>query len=102
MNDFFEKIPIVAPTPTPFTNDEVNYEKLSNNIEKWHNTSISGFVLGSHGGEELHTSIDEKRQIIDTVVETNNKKKVIIFTGKLNYSKGYDVFGKICLKLLFI
>ena len=29
-----------------------------------------------------------------------NKKKVIIFTGKLNYSKGYDVFGKICLKLL--
>ena len=78
MNDFFNKIPIVAPTPTPFTNDEVNYEKLSNNIEKWHNTSISGFVLGSHGGEELHTSIDEKRQIIDTVVETNNKQKVII------------------------
>ena len=29
-----------------------------------------------------------------------NKKKIIIFTGKLNYSKGYDVFGKICLKLL--
>ena len=32
MNDFFKKIPIVAPTPTPFTNDEVDYEKLSNNI----------------------------------------------------------------------
>ena len=78
MNDFFKKIPIVAPTPTPFTNDEVDYEKLSNNIEKWHNTSISGFVLGSHGGEEFHLSNDEKRQIIDTVVETNNKKRVII------------------------
>ena len=29
MNDFFNKIPIVAPTPTPFTNDEVDYKKLT-------------------------------------------------------------------------
>ena len=28
------------------------------------------------------------------------KKKIIIFTGKLNTSKGYDVFGKTITKIL--
>ena len=46
MKNFFTQIPIVAPTPTPFKDDEVDYQKLSSNIEKWLTTSISGFVLG--------------------------------------------------------
>ena len=29
-----------------------------------------------------------------------NKKKLIIFTGKLNSSKGYDIFGKAIIKIL--
>ena len=28
------------------------------------------------------------------------KKKIIIFTGKLNTSKGYDIFGKALLNIL--
>ena len=28
------------------------------------------------------------------------KEKIIIFTGKLNTSKGYDIFGKAVLKIL--
>ena len=28
------------------------------------------------------------------------KRKIIIFTGKLNHAKGYDIFGKSCLKIL--
>ena len=30
----------------------------------------------------------------------NNKKKQIVFTGKLNSSKGYDIFGKAIIKIL--
>ena len=78
MKNFFTQIPIVAPTPTPFKDDEVDYQKLSSNIEKWLTTSISGFVLGSHGGEEFHLSNEEKKTIIDTVVQTNNKNRVVI------------------------
>ena len=28
------------------------------------------------------------------------KRKIIIFTGKLNHAKGYDIFAKACLKIL--
>ena len=72
MKNFFTQIPIVAPTPTPFKDDEVDYQKLSSNIEKWLTTSISGFVLGSHGGEEFHLSDQEKFQILATVVQVND------------------------------
>ena len=33
-------------------------------------------------------------------INFNNKKKLITFVGKLNRSKGYDLFGKAVLKIL--
>ena len=33
-------------------------------------------------------------------IDFNNKKKLITFVGKLNRSKGYDLFGKAVLKIL--
>ena len=33
-------------------------------------------------------------------VNLNNKKKIITFVGKLNKSKGYDLFGKAIIKIL--
>jgi glycosyltransferase involved in cell wall biosynthesis len=35
-----------------------------------------------------------------TKVILNNKKNIIIFVGKLNKSKGYDIFGKSIIKIL--
>ena len=50
-------IPVVAPTPTPFTGkDKPDYDLLAGNIEKWMATGLSGFVVGSYGGEEFHLS----------------------------------------------
>ena len=75
---FKHEIPIVAPTPTPFYKDRVDYDRLGRNIEKWIKTDLSGFVLGSYGGEEFHLSDDEKFQILDTVVEVNGGRRAII------------------------
>ena len=33
-------------------------------------------------------------------VKINNKQKIITFVGKLNKSKGYDLFGKAVIKIL--
>jgi glycosyltransferase involved in cell wall biosynthesis len=33
-------------------------------------------------------------------VNLKNKKKIIMFVGKLNKSKGYDLFGKAIIKIL--
>jgi glycosyltransferase involved in cell wall biosynthesis len=35
-----------------------------------------------------------------SLVNLNNKKKIIMFVGKLNKSKGYDLFGKAIIKIL--
>ena len=44
--------------------------------------------------EILYPSINKVKKF------RNNKKKQIIFTGKLNSSKGYDIFGSAVLKVL--
>ena len=33
-------------------------------------------------------------------ININNKQKIITFVGKLNRSKGYDLFGKAVIKIL--
>ncbi len=48
---------IVAPTPMPWTDDDrLDRDALARNIEKWGRTSLSGFVVGSGGGEERFIS----------------------------------------------
>ena len=37
---------------------------------------------------------------IEKLKKFPTKEKIIIFTGKLNTSKGYDIFGKAILKIL--
>ena len=57
-------VTIVAPTPTPFKiNDKPDYDLMVSNISKWCQTSLSGFVLGSYGGEEFHLSDEEKLKL---------------------------------------
>ena len=96
-----EEIPIVAPTPTPFTkNDKPDYLSIEKNINKWNETSLDGFVLGSYGGEEFHLSEDEKIEIIKVVSATMSNKKFIIAgidtaspTIALKLSEKYDHAG---------
>lgn len=72
-------IPIVAPTPTPFKKDDSpDYDLLSANIEKWLGTGLSGFVVGSHGGEEFHLSQEEKTRTVSTVAKAHQGHRFVI------------------------
>ena len=42
----------------------------------------------------IHQSINKKKKIF------KKKKKIYHFVGKLNSSKGYDIFGKAIIKIL--
>ena len=35
-----------------------------------------------------------------TKINLNKKKKIIVFAGKLNSAKGYDIFGEAIVKIL--
>ena len=74
-----DSIPIVAPTPTPFDhNDKPDLQLLEENISRWVGTGLSGFVIGSYGGEEFHLSQTEKTEIIKTVSQAHQGQKFTI------------------------
>lgn len=70
---------IVAPTNTPFRDDEsVDYDALARNVEKYVDTALSGYVVGSYGGEEFHMGEPEKVRCVKTVSEAHNSQKFVI------------------------
>lgn len=70
---------IVAPTNMPFNADEsLNIDALSRNVDKFCETALSGFVVGSYGGEEFHMGEPEKIIAIKTVAEAHAGRKFVI------------------------
>ena len=84
----------------------INLSERINLLNKTHrivfnsNWSKSRFLIN------LPDSIDEKKISVvhqstsKTNIDFTKKKKIISFVGKLNSSKGYDVFGKAIIKVL--
>ena len=60
---------IFPPITTPFIEDNIAYDKLGSNIEKWGRTGLRGFVVLGSNGEYVNLSEEEKRKVVATVVE---------------------------------
>jgi 4-hydroxy-2-oxoglutarate aldolase len=69
---------IFPPVTTPFINDEVAFDKLAANIEKWNKTGLSGYVLMGSNGESAFLTRNEKLKIIEEVKNNVAKDKTII------------------------
>ncbi len=70
---------VVAPTPTPFTDaGDVDLDAMGRNVERWLQTPLSGFVLGTANGEENALSDDEKMDIVQTVHDARNGERMVI------------------------
>lgn len=60
---------IFPPITTPFIDDNIAYDKLGSNIEKWGRTGLRGFVVLGSNGEYVCLSEEEKRKVVETVVQ---------------------------------
>jgi 4-hydroxy-2-oxoglutarate aldolase len=69
---------IFPPIATPFINGKVAYDKLAFNIEKWSGTGLKGFVALGSNGEYVYLSEEEKRTVVDTVVQSAPKEMPVI------------------------
>ena len=70
---------IVAPTNMPFREDEsLDLGALARNIDKFCETALSGFVVGSYGGEEFHIGEPEKVSAISTVGQAHAGRRFVI------------------------
>ncbi|MBM3957492.1 MAG: dihydrodipicolinate synthase family protein [Gemmatimonadetes bacterium] len=70
---------MVAPTPMPFDEaDRLGVDALARNVERWLETPLSGFVLGTANGEELFLSEDEKMAAIRAVAKAHGGRRFVI------------------------
>ena len=70
---------VVAPSPTPFRDDDsVDHAAIERNVERWLKTPLSGFVLNSENGEEQFLSEVERLEIVRTVNGARNGEKFIV------------------------
>lgn len=70
---------LVAPSPTPFRQDDsVDYAAIERNVQRWIETPLSGFVLNSENGEEAFLSQQERLEIVRTVNRVRRGRKFII------------------------
>jgi 4-hydroxy-2-oxoglutarate aldolase len=69
---------IFPPIPTPFLNGKVAYNKLESNIEKWSKTGIKGFIVLGSNGEYVYLSEEEKRKVVETVVQSSPDDLLVI------------------------
>ena len=69
---------IFPPIATPFINGKVAFDKLASNIEKWNRSGLKGFVVLGSNGEYVYSSEEEKRTVVDTVVQSAAKDMLVI------------------------
>ncbi|HKI77065.1 MAG TPA: dihydrodipicolinate synthase family protein [Ignavibacteriaceae bacterium] len=69
---------IFPPITTPFINDEIAFDKLSENLEKWNKTELSGYVVMGSNGESAFLTRDEKLRLIEEVKKNSSKDKLVI------------------------
>jgi 4-hydroxy-2-oxoglutarate aldolase len=70
---------IYTPIVTPFGSDEeIDYEKMHHNLERWSKTALAGIVVLGSNGEFVFLSEPEKLAIVRDVVAHFGKGKKII------------------------
>ncbi len=73
---------IFSPIATPFLNNEVSYEKLKENLNKWNETGLGGYVVLGSNGEPVFLTRNEKLKLIEITKENiSGNKKLIAGTG---------------------
>ncbi len=74
---------IYTPIVTPFNEvEEIDYSKMSHNLDKWGNTNLDGIVVLGTNGEFPYLNTEEKIELIRFVVNNfNEDKKIIAGTG---------------------
>jgi len=82
---------IYTPLTTPFVRDVVAYNKLAENLQKYNQKELSGYVVLGSNGESGFLTKEEKLKLISTVREHNADKTLIAGTGLESIKETIDL-----------
>eukprot|EP00794_Sanderia_malayensis_P005135 gene5135-5784_t len=70
---------IYPPIPTPFKeNEDIDYDKLKTNLDRWNRIPFAGFVVQGSNGEYVYLSMQERVDMVEFVRKTVPKDKLVI------------------------
>ncbi len=69
---------VFPPIPTPFSDGEVAHDKLEENIARWNQTGLAGYVVLGSNGENVYLSEAEKRAVIATARKAIPSSKLLV------------------------
>lgn len=72
---------VFVPAITPFINDEIQYDKLKENIKKLNATAIKGYLALGSNGENKSLTHDEKLRVFEVFIKNKGDKVVMAGTG---------------------
>ncbi|CCQ93098.1 putative 4-hydroxy-2-oxoglutarate aldolase,mitochondrial [[Clostridium] ultunense Esp] len=70
---------IYTPIVTPFNEkEEIDYDRMKHNLEKWGKTDLDGIVVLGSNGEFVYLTTEEKLTLAKFVIDNFNKNKKVI------------------------
>jgi 4-hydroxy-2-oxoglutarate aldolase len=82
---------IYPPLTTPFVRDVVAYNKLIENLNKYNQKGLSGYVVLGSNGESVFLTKKEKLKLISTIREHSDNKTLIAGTGLESIKETIDL-----------
>jgi 4-hydroxy-2-oxoglutarate aldolase len=74
---------VMPPVTTPFRSGDLALDKLSENLQKWNHTDLSGYLVLGSNGETVFLNEIEKLKVIETARECIPKSKIMMVgTGR--------------------
>jgi 4-hydroxy-2-oxoglutarate aldolase len=74
---------IFPPVVTPLINQEIALEKMADNLRKWNEYALAGYVVLGSNGENVMLTDQESFQVVETAIKNAPKnKKIIIGAGR--------------------
>lgn len=72
---------VFVPAITPFSNDEIQYKKLSENLKKINKTKVTGYLALGSNGEYKSLSRPEQMKVLEVFLENKEDKIIMAGTG---------------------
>ena len=69
---------IFPPIVTPFEKQQVSFTHLAENIKKWNNLDLAGYVILGSNGENVMLTTSESLEVVETAVKYVPEEKSII------------------------
>lgn len=72
---------VFVPAITPFISEEIQFDKLEENLKKLNQTSIRGYLALGSNGENKSLTYDEKLKVLEIFIKNKGNKIVMAGTG---------------------